>query len=666
VAEETYTTVLELEDQFSRALKAAGGQVDDFNHKLKAVNQNVSALGRGFSEVGSKVVAFGRFSVNAIMGLVRMVQKAVLAVAALAAGIGVALAAIGTKAVHEAARVEVLWSTLRIVAKNAAQDMALVTAAVRTLEKANIATGEALEGMILWITAKLPIDKINDMAAAAKDMGAAWGVDSSELFNRFVKAISRGETMLLEVVGVTETATLAYDAFGKSVGKSAEQLTAHERQLAILNLIMEKSTGYAGAYWGAMEFAGKQATSLTRLYKTLALALGTLLMPAYKAAITFLTNMTKAMTEALEKGGGFARLWQTMGQIVARVLGTLEGIILKITKNIGGISDTLADWLDKVFSQENINKAFGFLLRAVAKALDALDVLYKMFQDIKTYIETGLFPANQAHDFVTKMLRMTEAVGLLVAAFFALSTAIAAARAIASGFIDIGAVIQALAAATATGVAIGGVAVLNKTLREIEEATVSGEIKKLEKEREKLWKEMRKGTKGASLTGIEDIDKQIRELREKLPSPEARVTVTPNIARTLAEQLRGWAAQVEAGKDGLPKPISQNVIQAQTDATEANTDAVQEQTTATDQLSNIVRQVIGGGRIAGLGIAPVEVERWKQYRRERGAGGDRIVVQVTARQYDKLSEAMQDIAMDAVTQAVKGSFRSYAYNRTGA
>jgi len=665
VAEETYTSVLELEDQFSRTLKAAGSQVDDFNRKLKAVNRDVQTLGQGFREVGSRIMAFGRFSVNAIMGLVRIVEKAVLGVAALAAGITAALFAIGTKAVHEAARVEVLWSTLAIVAKNAKQNMDQVTDAVRTLEKANIATGEALEGMILWITAKLPIDKINDMAAAAKDMGAAWGVDSSELFNRFVKAISRGETMLLEVVGVTETATLAYDAFGKSVGKSAEQLTAHERQLAILNLIMQKSTGYAGAYWGAMEFAGKQATSLTRLYKTLALALGTLLMPAYRTAIKFLTDLTKGMTDALKAGGGFARLWQTMGNIVERILRITESIILRVINNISGVTDTLADSLDAMFSEANIRKAFGWLLRAVAKALDVLDMLYKAFQNIKSYIETGLFPAGQAHDFVVKILKMTEAVGLLIAAFFALSMAIAAARAIASGFMDVSAVIQALAAAMATGVAIGGVAVINKTLRDIEEATISGQVKKLEKEREELWKKMRAGEPNM-VTQIVDVEEQLAELRRRIPSPEAKVTVTPNVLRTLAEQARTWAKEVETGKleQGLGAAVS--AVAGQTDATKENTGAVEQQTNATEKLANIVRQVIGGGRIAGLGIAPVEVERWRQYRSERGAGGDRIVVQVTARQYDKLSEAMQDIAMDAVTQAVKGSFRSYAYNRTGA
>ena len=100
-----------------------------------------------------------------------------------------------------------------------------------------------------------------------------------------------------------------------------------------------------------------------------------------------------------------------------------------------------------------------------------------------------------------------------------------------------------------------------------------------------------------------------------------------------------------------------NALGENADATDRNT----------DQLNSIVAQIIGGGDLAKLGIAPVEVARMKGYTDPVGRGGsvrgDTVTINLPPGLDQTLKGAILDIAKTAIEQYISGS-RSYSTART--
>ncbi|HUW10516.1 MAG TPA: hypothetical protein VM537_12365, partial [Anaerolineae bacterium] len=71
-------------------------------------------------------------------------------------------------------------------------------------------------------------------------VSAATGQDMGFMIDSLVKGVGRLSPMILDNLGIQVNATEANDAYAKSLGISAEELTKSQQQTAMMNLVMEK------------------------------------------------------------------------------------------------------------------------------------------------------------------------------------------------------------------------------------------------------------------------------------------------------------------------------------------------------------------------------------------------------------------------------------------
>ncbi|HUW09136.1 MAG TPA: hypothetical protein VM537_05365, partial [Anaerolineae bacterium] len=71
-------------------------------------------------------------------------------------------------------------------------------------------------------------------------VSAATGQDMGFMIDSLVKGVGRLSPMILDNLGIQVNATEANDAYAKSLGVSAEELTKSQQQTAMMNLVMEK------------------------------------------------------------------------------------------------------------------------------------------------------------------------------------------------------------------------------------------------------------------------------------------------------------------------------------------------------------------------------------------------------------------------------------------
>ena len=251
-----------------------------------------------------------------------------------------------------AARVDALRLGLGVIAKNAGQDIDFVTKKVEDLQRTGITTIESVEGVMQFLTQGLPIENIEKLARAGQDIAVAFGVNSTETFNRFVYAITTGNAEVLRMVGINKTASQMQEEFAEKIGTTASALTDLQKKQAMVDGIMQEAAGYAGLYEKSLESVGKKMTSLQRYTEEATLALGQVLLPILAANIDVMTALAKA----------FQGLFVEM-EYGATVTKDGQPVFTELGKSILDISKNIGEW--------------------ILKLIDAIKYFSKLADDIK-------------------------------------------------------------------------------------------------------------------------------------------------------------------------------------------------------------------------------------------------------------------------------------------
>jgi len=266
-----------------------------------------------------------------------------------------------------AAEVEKLEETLSVMATNAGYSVDFVREKVETLKHTGITTRQSIASISQFLTNNLPIENIEKLARAGQDMAVVFGRNSSEVFQRFTYAILSGNTELLRAIGINIYASEIADKYAKSIGKTADALTASERQQAMMNAILEKAAPYAGAYEKAMGSVGKQLGSLPRYIEEAQLAIGRGFIPLLSTAVLILTDVLKSIKKLFDKIGPSIRKF-TEG-IKSAVMGGWG----KFKEFFGGIVSTIqSGWTQAQPYLDQLRSVLGFKLPQILDALKRL------------------------------------------------------------------------------------------------------------------------------------------------------------------------------------------------------------------------------------------------------------------------------------------------------
>ena len=204
------------------------------------------------------------------------------------------------------------------------------------------------------------IPQLYKIAAAA---ARATGQDIGYVFETLTKGIAKGSPLLIDNAELYLKIGGAVDEYAASLGKSGDELTAQERQQAVLNAVLDQGTEL-------VQRIGENAVEAT---------LGFRQMDA--ATADFKETLGLAVNEILDAGGaigGLASGFDALSQIVAISAGGVVGGITLITTFLDRLRNVQKDaiglpsfspadigkWIAD--AQREANKAFGQTVLAVS------------------------------------------------------------------------------------------------------------------------------------------------------------------------------------------------------------------------------------------------------------------------------------------------------------
>lgn len=177
-------------------------------------------------------------------------------------------------------------------------------------------------------------NQLPDAMSYLSKVSAATGQDMGFMMDSLVKGVGRLSPMILDNLGIQVNVTEANEAYAKTLGKSADQLTKSEQQAAMMNQVLEKLKTNTAAMPDVTGSATQKWASFQTKLADFKDKIGVKLLPFFERMIDLLSRLADIVLPFLEQavgnlGVGFATL--------VGVIGNIPNILAQ-----GGIEDVIA------------------------------------------------------------------------------------------------------------------------------------------------------------------------------------------------------------------------------------------------------------------------------------------------------------------------------------
>lgn len=193
-----------------------------------------------------------------------------------------------------------LGIVMEVVGKNAGYSRNQLDSLETKLRETGIAAVESRSTIAKMVTANIDLAKATDLARLAQDAAVIGGLNSSDAFERLIRGIQTAEVETLRNIGLNVNFEQSYQALATQLGKTTNNLTELEKTQARTNAVLGAAPNVAGAYEAAMENAGKQIRSASRLVQDLATELGQIGQPAFEAGVSAYNSALKGMEKNID------------------------------------------------------------------------------------------------------------------------------------------------------------------------------------------------------------------------------------------------------------------------------------------------------------------------------------------------------------------------------
>lgn len=212
------------------------------------------------------------------------------------------------------------------------------------------------------LVSKTFADQLPDAMGYLSKVSAATGQDMGFMMESLVKGIGRMSPMILDNLGIQVNLVEANEAYAKSIGKSASELTKAEQQTALMNSVMEKLAANTAAM---PEIAGSAAQGMASLGTTMANIkdkVGMALVPVLQAVLGPLSQLASEYgPQAIAWAQNFA------GVLTATVVPGIQSLFGAFSEVTALLSGTGGDWsaleeqLGAVFGPDIAARVTGFI-----------------------------------------------------------------------------------------------------------------------------------------------------------------------------------------------------------------------------------------------------------------------------------------------------------------
>ena len=367
--------VVEDFDKYIKNMDSVNKKAEQTGKALEKSASSTAVFGRVFSTIASKLGGFGEklsdLSQKAtgsgaeLSALFSVLPPGATALAAVAAGAAVAVTAFVALGTRGAALVGLAESFDRLN-QTAGVDAVASLQRLRDASAGTIADFELIRlsnVALAGATGKFGQEfgtNLPRILEIARVQARATGQSVDFLFQSLITGIKRGSPLLIDNTGLVLKVSEANAAMAAQLGKSVEQLTAEEKQLAILNATLAAGQvaidGFAGVQETSAEKMARMNATITNILDTLAIGV----QPAFGMFL-----------DVLNRGLGFVQMLTTA--LNPLISGFLEMSAALITGPVVA-AQALAEPIIKLVSW--FLTLTSVILQPVMKAIGALGTAF--------------------------------------------------------------------------------------------------------------------------------------------------------------------------------------------------------------------------------------------------------------------------------------------------
>jgi hypothetical protein len=356
-------------------------------------------------------------SAETFQSVAQNLNKVLVASGAVAGGFAIAMLAFGTKSFKAAAEVQQLDVALQALGSSTRYGYTQLALAVEQIEAVGIRSTAAQRAVIKLAQSNVDLSEAQQLATIAQNLSVTASVNSADALNSLVFAITTGQTRMLRQIGITAGATEAFAIYGRTIGKSASDLTMAERRQAVLNLVLKEGAKVSGAYALAMQSPSKALQEMADNTRRLQEAVGKRLLAAFTKIILAVFTLTDRFQKAANGTGAFSKYLDAMEMLLTK----LADPFAKIAENVGNFIEkidksevsikSIASSMEKL-----LPIAIGFTTFFGIKAGKSLSQAAPFFQGFFAALSryAGLFTAFTV---VLTSPQIRNAVGQIISAF---------------------------------------------------------------------------------------------------------------------------------------------------------------------------------------------------------------------------------------------------------
>ncbi len=154
------------------------------------------------------------------------------------------------------------------------------------------------------------------------------------MFNSIIVGTARSSRLLLDNLGIIVSVGQANESYAQSIGKTVEELTDQEKQLAFVAEVARKSQGTLDEYAKTTDRTAESFARFDASVDNLANTIKVSLAKAFADLMPSLTSFVQELTTAIERGR-----WMDVGQSIGlRILQGLSTAFAKVDPTLGNTS----------------------------------------------------------------------------------------------------------------------------------------------------------------------------------------------------------------------------------------------------------------------------------------------------------------------------------------
>jgi len=253
-------------------------------------------------------------------------------------------------------------------------------------------------------------EKMGKLMEVARFRGRAMGLTTKQAFEDIVTGVGRASPMILDNLGIVLDAETTYKEYAKSLGKTADQLTATEKKQALLNRVLDEGGKQIAAAGGIADNAADKFQKLDTKIANLKTRLGELVVALDLAGRPIDLTIKgiegwESVAESIKIIDAFVKGQQGAGGGGPNWLGQMVGQLWEIVKILAGgpiwlgIQGAL---LALQHSQEIIGKGIAEIIKAYAALSSGTGIFEVVTKGINSMLDSVAEAGNELFGGIAK------------------------------------------------------------------------------------------------------------------------------------------------------------------------------------------------------------------------------------------------------------------------